>query len=245
MPTNPSYSVSATNYGRNVTDAYYALAGTGGGGIPPGPVEITGNLTVDGNALFKQAVEVQAALTVQGAGTFSGAVTAPTVVASSALGTQGGLTVGGNVTIQNASGINMQGGTIAGSASVQSDEIFTNGPVKFGRLATVTLGSPSAPITEGGQLGEAGVLQLAWVPANNAYEGSFIAPNGVTNNPTFLSPIAASIPLTCPNCPVLSFAAVPPNIIFSMSVSVTGAQGTLGNTLKYSYLFIHRQATPT
>ena len=244
MPS-PSYSVSATNYGRNPSDAYYALAGTTGGGIPPGPVEITGDLTVDGNATFKQAVTCEAALTVQGAGTFDGAVTAPSIIAATALGSQGALTVAGNVTIQNASGINMQGGTIAGSASVQSDEIFTNGPVKFGRLATVYLGSPSAPVTEGGQLGEAGVLQLTWVPANNAYEGSFVAPNGVTNNPTFLTPVSASIANTCPNCPVFSFAAVPPNIIFSMSVSVTGPQGTLGNTLRYSYLFIHMQATPS
>ena len=263
-PGAASFSVSATNYGRNVSDAYYALTGTGGG-IPPGPVEITGNLTVDGNSLFKQAVTCEAAVEIQGAltgaaatfsgavsansissattGTFAGGVTATTVVASSALGTQGGLTVGGNVIIQNSSGVNMSGGTITGAGSVQADEIFTSGPVKFGRLATVYVGTPSNPTLTGGQLTEVGVVSLEWDGDVGAFRGTFIAPNGVTNNPMFFSIINSSLQAAVLLPLQYAFNVVPPNV--NLTLIVPSSNGAPGATLTVSYLFFHLQATPS
>ena len=263
-PGVASFSVTATNYGRNAPDSYYALAGSSGG-IPPGPVEITGTLTVDGNATFKQGVTCEAAVEIQGAltgaaatfsgpvsasaitsagtGTFGGGVTAPTIIAATGLGSQGGLTVAGNVVIQNSSGVNMSGGTITGAGSVQADELFTTGKVRFGKLTTTTLGTLSDPIVSGGQLANAGVLQLTYDTQTLQYAGIFIAPDGAANNPTFLTTARCSNGSAVLGPTFVSYLANPPNI--NMTVGVATSNGVAGGTLDMCYLIIGRQATPS
>ena len=88
MSSGPaSYSVSATNYGRNPADAYYALTGAD---VHIGPLTVTGNFTVEGTTNLEGAVTMGAALNVAGAITapsaaISGAVSAASVAATGAV----------------------------------------------------------------------------------------------------------------------------------------------------------------
>lgn len=230
MPS-PSYSVSATNYGRNPSDAYYALAGTTGGGIPPGPVEITGDLTVDGNATFKQAVTCQAALSVAGnlqaqTASVTGSLTANAIAATSAIVSQGTIT-GDEIFATNGLTVEANGALISGG-------LTSVGPLKFSRLSGFLSGNFSNPVTSG-TLGNQGLLQLAWNATDGNFGGIFDYPNAAYNGANiYLTPCQPSEPM------ILG----PPSIIYNLPTqgNITilcraNAAPSAGATVAFQYLF--------
>lgn len=250
-PGVASFSVTATNYGRNAPDSYYALAGSTGG-IPPGPVEITGTLTVDGNATFKQAVTCEAAVEIQGAltgaaATFSGALTGAGATFSgnvtSATGTVTGALTANAVGATSAVTCigDITGGSLntSGDLAVEGDAEITGqcrvvGPFVYRSLKSFNGGNTSNPITSG-QLQPQGVLQLTWSATNSQYEGTFTASN--------IFPLAFLVPTYGGSSPAANTYGAPvissadSGVTITITVASPGSH-TAGDTVNFAYLFI-------
>lgn len=116
-----SYSVSATNYGRNPADSYFILSAPD---VVNGNLSVTGNLAVAGSSALMGAVTMGETLAVAGAATV-GSLTTAGAVSAATLAASGTLTVGGAV-------------TAAGAVSAAS--LSTPGTLGVGGVATFTAG---------------------------------------------------------------------------------------------------------
>ena len=93
-----SYSVSATNYGRNPTDSYFILSAPD---VVNGNLSVTGNLSVAGSSALMGAVTCGETLGVAGAATV-GSLTTAGAVSAATLASSGALTVGANAAVVGA-----------------------------------------------------------------------------------------------------------------------------------------------
>ena len=151
-----SYSVSATNYGRNVNDSYFVLSAPG---VQQGNQEITGNLKVDGTTNLVGQVTCGAGLTAVGqVGAASlavtGAVSCGAVTATGAL-SAASITTPGAVTASGA----VSGASLATAGAASAASLAVSGAASFG--------SVSGPLVAAGGYNSV-VLPNVFIPASIA-----------------------------------------------------------------------------
>lgn len=167
-----SYSVSATNYGRNANDSYFVLSTPG---VQQGNQEITGNLQVDGTTTLTGAVSCGSTLSAVGqlsgaSLAVTGAVTCGAVTATGAL-SAASVTTPGAVTASGA----VSGASLATAGAATAASLAVTGAVT-GASASVT----GALVAAGGY----NSVALAAAPLTGSY---------VALGPTFTRPCIVGV----------------------------------------------------
>ena len=138
-----SYSVSATNYGRNVNDSYFVLSAPG---VQQGNQEITGNLKVDGTTNLVGQVTCGAGLTaagqvgaaslaVSGTSALTGAVSAGPITCTGAVAAASVSSTGAVTAASVAATGAMTAASVAASGALTAASAAVTGPVTIGQMA--------------------------------------------------------------------------------------------------------------
>jgi len=211
-----SFAVTATSYGAAPADAYYALTAPG---LVNGPLEVTGNLTVDGTSLLKGAVTCNGALA-------AGAITGTLLTTTTGL-------------VQSAvDGVSTFAGVVGFSNAVNL------GPnVQFtGTVGSTTYGTPAAPIpTLGAPTCSQAVGVIRMTYATGTSLGALIPLDAgkftIGQTVVICTPTAFAQPLivTAFAASVISGGTTGVQLELIMSVSAASA----GNTVDASFMLIN------
>ena len=221
-----SYSVSATNYGRNPADAYYSLALAD---THVGPYTITGDLTVDGTSDLVGAVTMGGQLnvagsvvsagittggiTANGAITASGAVSAPSVASAGAV-TAASVAATGAVTAASVAATGaVTAASVAATGAVSGASLAITGSATVGGLSAPFTGTLAAPLaSSGATMGQQGFCTLTLSGLSpKQFVGQFLIPQSYLNALCFIQQRDGAITQTAsPRIVTETLATTPP-----------------------------------